>query len=599
MDASKDAGVGSVPLEAVLCTEELTRRASRRPDYKTENQALLTLARELTHTPGSVLRTLADLALKLCRGHSAGISLLEEDGRPGCLSPAGSHFRWYAVAGQWAPLVWNTTTPRDNGPCGTVLDRNITLLFSNAHRYYSQFAGVHPLLVEGLLVPFHVQGQAVGTVWVVAHDETRKFDAEDQRLLETLAAFAAAAYQAQLSITGLAKANQRLQIEILERQRAEDALRDAHRDRSEVLGMLAQELRNPLAPISNAVEILRRSGDDDKVLRPAAEMMQRQVGYLARLVDDLLDINHVTRGRIELHKEPVELSRVVRQAVESVRPLCENMNHELTVILPPQPTYVNADPTRLTQVVGNLLNNACKFTESGGNIRLTVDRKGGQALILVEDTGIGIAAEQLPGIFEMFTQADRSHERSRDGLGLGLTLARSLIELHDGTIEARSAGVGQGSEFVLRLPLLSGPPPVLRAATTGHKSVAKIQRRILVVDDSRDSAESMAMLLKLLGHEVQVAHDGLEAVEGAAAFQPNVILLDIGLPRLNGYEAARRIREQQRHESLTLVALTGWDQEEDRRRSEEAGFDAHLVKPVDFAALTTLLAESRPPHKNG
>ena len=254
----------SVPLESVLCTEELKRRPSRPPDYQAENQALLALAQELTNSPGSVLQRLVDIALELCRGHSAGISLLEEDGPPGGLSPGGDHFRWHAVAGQWAPLVWNTTTPRDYGPCGTVLDRNITLLFSNAHRYYTQFAGVHPLLVEGLLVPFHVDGQAVGTVWVVAHDESRKFDAEDQRLLESLATFAAMAYQARLSIAAQAKANQDLQAEIAERQRAEEALREADRRKSEFLAMLAHELRNPLAPIRNAVEILRRSGGDEQ-----------------------------------------------------------------------------------------------------------------------------------------------------------------------------------------------------------------------------------------------------------------------------------------------------------------------------------------------
>ena len=379
MDVLKYAAGASVPLESVLCTEELKRRPSRPPDYQAENQALLALAQELTNSPGSVLQKLVDIALELCRGHSAGISLLEEDGPPGSLSPGGNHFRWHAVAGQWAPLVWNTTTPRDDGPCGTVLDRNITLLFSNAHRYYTQFAGVHPLLVEGLLVPFHVDGQAVGTVWVIAHDETRKFDAEDQRLLESLATFAAAAYQARLSIAAQAKANQDLQAEIAERQRAEEALREADRRKSEFLAMLAHELRNPLAPIRNAVEILRRSGGDEHTVKPATEMMQRQVEHMVRLVDDLLDVSRISRGKIELRREPVELASIVHHAVEAVRPLCESMDHELTVTLPPQPTYLNADPSRLAQVVGNLLNNACKFTETGGRIRLSVEREGKQA----------------------------------------------------------------------------------------------------------------------------------------------------------------------------------------------------------------------------
>jgi signal transduction histidine kinase len=590
MDASNATGA-LVQLESVLCTEELKRRPSRPPDYQAENQALLALAQELTNSPGSVLQRLVDIALELCRGHSAGISLLEEDGPTGGLSPGGNHFRWHAVAGQWAPLVWNTTTPRDYGPCGTVLDRNITLLFSNAHRYYAQFAGVHPLLVEGLLVPFHVDGQAVGTVWVIAHDETRKFDAEDQRLLESLATLAATAYQARLLITAQAKANQDLQAEIAERQRAEEALREADRRKSQFLATLAHELRNPLAPIRNAVEILIRSGGDEQKVKPVTEMMQRQVGQMVRLVDDLLDVSRISRDKIELRREPIELASVVHHAVEAVRPVYESMDHELTVTLPPQPTYLNADPIRLAQVVGNLLNNACKFTEKGGRIRLTVEREGKHAVIRVQDTGIGIAAKQLLHIFEMFTQVDTSLERSRDGLGIGLTLVKKLVEMHGGTVEARSAGVGQGSEFVVRLPALSKPLPPLPREPSGVKPVATVQRRILVVDDNPDSADSLAMLLKLSGHEVHTAHDGLEAVEAAAKFQPDVILLDIGLPRLDGYEAARRIREQQRDKGLILVALTGWGQDEDRRRSEEAGFDAHMVKPVDLAALSNLLVE--------
>lgn len=597
MDAMKDATGASVALESVLCTEELKRRPSRPPDYQAENLALLALAHELTNSPGSVLQRLVDIALELCRGHSAGISLLEEYGPPGGLSPGGDHFRWHAVAGQWAPLVWNTTTPRDDGPCGTVLDRNTTLLFSNAHRYYAQFAGVDPLLVEGLLVPFYVDGQAVGTVWVIAHDETRKFDAEDQRLLESLATFAATAYQARLSIAAQAKTNQDMQAEIAERQRAEEALRDADRRKSEFLAMLAHELRNPLAAIRNAARILRLTGSEETPGKATIELMERQIGQVTRLVDDLLDISRISRGKIDLRREPIELGSVVNDAVEAVRVHSESKDHTLTVTLPPKPTYLNADPTRLAQVLGNLLNNACKFTERGGRIRLTVEVASSAgdapatAVIRVQDTGIGIAAEQLPCIFEMFTQLDTSLERSRDGLGIGLTLVKNLVDLHDGTVEARSAGVDQGSEFIVRLPVLSEPFPPLPQAPAGVKQVATVQHRILVVDDNWDSADSLAMLLRLSGHEVDTAHDGLEAVEAAATFHPDVILLDIGLPRLNGYEAARQIREQRRDKGLVMVALTGWGQEEDRRRSEEYGFDAHMVKPVDFDELSNLLVK--------
>ena len=376
-----------------------------------------------------------------------------------------------------------------------------------------------------------------------------------------------------------------------ERQQQADALVDLNRRKDEFLAMLGHELRTPLAPIRNGVEILRRFGRDEQKAKPATEMMQRQGEHMVRLVDDLLDMSRIARAKIELRKEPVELASAVHHAVEAVRPFCESMGHELTVTLPPEPMYLNADRVRVGQVVSNLLNNAFKFTDKGGRIWLTVERDRNQAVIRVQDTGIGIAADQLSRIFGMFAQADTSLERSRDGLGLGLALVKNLVEMHAGTVEARSEGVGQGSEFVVRLPLLSGPPPLPRKPSS-VKPVATVPRRILVVDDNQDSAESLATLLTLTGHEVHIAHDGLEALESAAAFQPEVILLDIGLPRLNGYEAARRIREQQPHKPPTLVALTGWGQEEDRRRTKEAGFDAHLLKPVDFAALTTLLAES-------
>lgn len=944
----------SISIESMLRTEELTRRPSRMPDYQSENQALLTLAQELTNSPENVLQKLADVALALCRGHSAGISLLEE-GPPGNLSPRGDRFRWHAVAGQWAPLIWNTTTRRDFGPCGTVLDHNCTQLFANAHHYYSQFAEIEPLLIEALLVPLYVGGQAVGTVWVVAHDDSRKFDAEDQRLLESLAAFAATAYQIRVSIAAQEKTNQDLLVEVTERKQAEVALRDsqvwlagqsealqaavngesleaslgalvrtvveqsgegdntraafylaspdglelhhvvgmpdsyakcvdgfkigpdslacglavytgkpittydvmteplwkpwrwlaekhdfravwsfpvqtsagrmvgtfamylreprnltpryqqlvavltqvaaiiisrhqeaneraraeaalrksegrlaaeagalsrlneassrlwqmsnlsegldemlaatidllgadmgniqlldggilriavqrgfgsnfldffrevtsedesacgrtlragsrtwiedvetdanyealrpiaraagyravqstplmsrggkplgmvsthfrsprrsdeqelrrldlyvrqaadfierykaeqqlrklaadlseADRRKSEFLAMLAHELRNPLAPIRNAVEVLRRSWQDEHKLRPATEMIQRQIDHMVRLVDDLLDVSRISRGKIELRREPLELASVIQQAVETIRPLCKSMGHELTVTLPHQPMLLNADPIRLTQVVSNLLNNACKFTMKGGRILLTVEQEGTKVVIRLQDTGIGIAAEQLAPIFDVFTQVDTSLDRSRGGLGLGLTLVNNLVEMHDGTVEARSAGIGHGSEFVVRLPLLSGSALPRDPSTV--EPVVTNRRSILVVDDNRDAAESLAMLLKIYGHEVHIAHDGLEAVEAASRLRLDVILLDIGLPGVDGYEAARRIRAQQREMSLMLVALTGWGQEEDRRRSEQAGFDAHMVKPVDFAALTKLLAES-------
>ena len=374
------------------------------------------------------------------------------------------------------------------------------------------------------------------------------------------------------------------------REEMERAL-DTDRRKTEFLAMLAHELRNPLAPIRNAVEILRRSGGDEQQRKPATEMIHRQVGQVVRLVDDLLDVSRISRGKIELRREPVELASIVQHAVEAARPLCTTMGHELTVTLPQEPVYLNADPARLSQVVGNLLNNACKFTGKGGRVRLTVEREGSQALLRVQDSGIGIAPEQRDRIFEMFAQVDASIERSRDGLGLGLALVRSLVELHEGTVEAYSAGVGQGSEFLVRLPILAGSPPPPSEPALSSPAPWK-PRQILVVDDNHDSAESLAMLLKLSGHETFTAYDGVAAVEAAATLRPEVVLLDIGLPNLNGHDTARRIREQPWGKEMVLIALTGWGQEEDRQRSREAGFDGHMVKPVDPAALMRVLAES-------
>ncbi|MGH8611031.1 MAG: hybrid sensor histidine kinase/response regulator, partial [Gammaproteobacteria bacterium] len=374
-------------------------------------------------------------------------------------------------------------------------------------------------------------------------------------------------------------------------------LLEADRRKNEFLAMLAHELRNPLAPIRNALEVLRlktRPNDRRKsvsAVEAASAMMERQIGQMVRLVDDLLDESRVSRGKIELRRERSELASAVHHGVEAARPLCERMDHELTVTLPPQPVYLNADPTRLAQVVGNLLNNACKFTDRGGRIGVTVVREGGEAVIRVRDTGIGIATEELPRVFEMFTQLDTSLERSRGGLGIGLTLVKNLVEMHGGTVEVHSAGLGQGSEFMVRLPILvetATPPP---PEPTVSEPIPTPPRRILVVDDNRDSAESLAILLKLTGNETHTAYDGLEALEAAAMFKPDVVLLDIGLPKMNGFEAARKIREQLWGKKMTLVALSGWGQDEDRQKSREAGFDGHMVKPVDYAALTKLLAE--------
>ena len=310
---------------------------------------------------------------------------------------------------------------------------------------------------------------------------------------------------------------------------------------------------------------------------------------MVRLIDDLLDVSRISRGKIMLRKERVDLAAVVNQAIEAARPMLADMDHELTVDIAKEPIYLSADSIRLAQVVGNLLNNACKFTPRGGRIRVSVERRDSQALVHVRDSGIGIAAEKLPAIFEMFSQVDTSLERTRQGLGIGLNLVRTLVEMHGGTVEAHSEGEGKGSEFTVCLPIVEAASANTSRPVADDGSAATGLLRILVVDDNRDSASSLALLLKRLGHAVEIAHDGAEAVEAAASFQPELVLLDIGLPKLNGYEAAPLIRKKCPDRKPVIVALTGWGQQDDRRRSEEAGFDAHMVKPVDFAELAKLL----------
>ncbi len=368
------------------------------------------------------------------------------------------------------------------------------------------------------------------------------------------------------------------------------ALKESNQRKDEFLAILAHELRNPLAPVKNAVQILRAKGPPLPELQWASEVIDRQVQQMTRLVDDLLDVSRISRGKIELRKERVELAGVLNTAVEASRPLIEKWGHQLAVALPPEPVYLEADRTRLCQVVLNLLNNAAKYTEQAGRIGLTAEREGEWVLIRVKDTGIGIPPEMLSRIFEMFTQADRSLERSQGGLGIGLTLVQRLVEMHGGRVTAHSAGPGQGSEFTVRLPVAPDTTGVAATSSEEEKAAAA-RRRILVVDDNRDAADSLAVLLRLLGNEVHTAYDGLEAVGASAAFVPDLVLLDIGLPKLNGYDAARRIREQYAGRGMVLVALTGWGQEEDRRRSKEAGFDHYMTKPVEIASLQQLLAE--------
>jgi signal transduction histidine kinase len=373
-------------------------------------------------------------------------------------------------------------------------------------------------------------------------------------------------------------------------------LREADQRKDQFLVTLAHELRNPLAPIRNALEIMRLASTSGPAAEQARAMMERQVTQLVRLVDDLLDVSRITRDKLELRKESVELTAVIASSVEISRPIIEASGHQLTVTLPPEPIHLDADLIRLAQVFSNLLNNAARYTNQNGQIWLTAERHGDEVVVKVRDTGLGIPPDMLPKVFEMFTQVSPSAGRSQGGLGVGLALVKRLVEMHGGSVRAHSDGPGKGSEFTVRLPVsveaTSHAPPLPKAER--EKAVAPATLRVLVVDDNKDAADSLSTLLNIGGMEVRTAYDGLDAVEAAEAFNPDVVFLDIGLPQLSGYDVAHRIREQPWGRDMVLVAMTGWGREEDRRRSEDAGFNVHVVKPVDSVALKELLAGVSP-----
>jgi signal transduction histidine kinase/CheY-like chemotaxis protein len=400
---------------------------------------------------------------------------------------------------------------------------------------------------------------------------------------------AAVAIAALLLGAGIAE----LRREVLERRRLEGELRrhaaellEGDRRKDEFLAMLAHELRNPLAPIQTAAHLARLKGPLEPDLQWANDVIVRQAQHLTRLVDDLLDVSRITRGKIHLQKQRVDVAAVVARAVEACRPLLDARKHTLHMSTPVDPVEVEGDPTRLSQIVANLLNNAAKYTEEGGHIRLTLERSATQAIVHVRDNGIGISADLLPHVFDLFVQADRSLDRAQGGLGIGLTLVKSLVEAHGGTVTATSDGIGKGSEFSVQLPLAVAAAAHVNGASSSPKG-AVARRRILIVDDNTDAAQSLGAFMRLAGHETRVTYDGPAALSAAGEFNPDVVLLDIGLPGMSGYDVARHLRAQAGN--LLLIAVTGYGQEEDRQRAREAGFDHHFVKPVDPEILGALL----------
>ena len=370
-------------------------------------------------------------------------------------------------------------------------------------------------------------------------------------------------------------------------RRRQYELRESDRGKDEFLATLSHELRNPLAPLRNCLHVLHRSGTPGDAVRPLYALMERQVNQLVRLVDDLLELSRVTRGALSLRIERVKLADILKSAIETSEPAIAAGGHRLLVALPPRTVWLDGDPVRLAQIVGNLLTNAARYTDPGGEVTVEGRVEEDGVVIAVRDNGSGISAEALPRVFDMFSRGDRKQHRGEAGLGIGLGIARRLAEMHRGTLEAHSAGTGRGSEFLVRLPA-AGPAP--GAALETPEEAVVPPARILIVDDNRDAADSLRMVLEALGSEVRLANDGPEALAVYAAWSPAIVLMDIGMPGMDGYEVARRLRAAYPAAGTSLIALTGWGQEEDRRLAAAAGFDHHLVKPVEIAALRTLLA---------
>ena len=425
----------------VIRTEQLKSRFTREPDFEAENRALVELAQTLAANPSQILNRLVNLVLELCQAGSSGISILDSEtgGNP-------EQFRWHALAGPWSSKYLGSVLPRDFSPCGVVLSRNNVELMANPSQYYHYIAAIDPPCHEVLLAPFSRDGRPVGTIWAVMHAEHRHFDAEDARVLASVAKFASAGYQA-------LKANEALEAYGKERAREAEALAEANKSKDEFIATIAHELRNPMGPIRNTSTLLLRGSSDPALVKRAAEIIERQSSVVVRLINDLLDISRMRRGSLELHRSRVNLADVLRAALESSLLFTQGCTHQLKIDLAEEPIYVEGDAIRLTQVLGNLLDNAAKYTDADGQVSVRLALEGTHAVIAISDSGIGISANEIDSIFEMFAQAGQTgRSRSHGGLGIGLHLARKLVEAHNGVLTAASPGPGKGSTFSVKLP---------------------------------------------------------------------------------------------------------------------------------------------------
>ncbi len=535
---------------------ELQSRPDRQPNYETEHAALAALATEMGENPRNTLQKLVEIALTLCKADTAGISILE-----------GNSFRWEALAGVFASRK-NDTMPRDASPCGVCIDQNATQLMYLPDRLFPALVS-EPRFVEALLVPFHHHGKPIGTVWVAAHNYQRKFDREDERVVRTLARFAEAGWQ-------LWKAYE------------DEAESSRHKD--EFLAMLGHELRNPLAAILNAKDILQNLTLDDTKAVHAIGVVSRQSQHLGRMVEDLIDLTRIGHGKLKLHPEMVDLRTIIDRSVETSRAQIDRRRQHVSITLPARPITLEADPLRLAQLLSNLVDNAAKYSPVGGELSIEVALGADHVCIGVRDNGIGIPKEQLDNIFDMFTQLEGSQTSGPRGMGMGLALVRSLADLHGGTVGVVSDGAGKGSLFTVRLPIVPESPLTDRAKETIKQEVGPVAgHRVLLVDDNCDFAESMAELLAMDGHVADIAQNGAVALDMLGKFNPDVVFLDIGLPGMDGYRLARRIREQTGKPNLVVITLSGYGQEEHLRLSKAAGCDGHLMKPVHPTVLRNLL----------
>jgi len=433
-------------------------------------------------------------------------------------------------------------------------------------------------MTSAIIVPLKVQGKILGAATFLQAESSRRYSSEDLLFAEEIAQNTANA---------------------IENARLYQRMRESDNAKTQFLSMLAHELRNPMAPILSSLDLLNFHAENNSELQQTTELMGRQVRQMSRLLDDLLDVSRIIHGKIQLTKKDFDLNTVIQFALETTRGLKEEFGHTLSVSLPSRPVYIHADPVRIEQIIVNLLNNAYKYTEPRGTVWLTVTEQNSEAVIRIKDTGIGISPQMLPKIFELFSQADNTLSRSYGGMGIGLTLVKNLVQMHGGTVTANSAGLGTGSEFVIRLPIETAsaqPQPQANFGFEGNGSPhsptpqpSRPAQRILVVDDNKDAAHALGRLLQKIGHEVAYAYDGPSAVTTALNYQPGIILLDIGLPEMDGYEVAQRIRKTSMLQGVLLVAISGYGQEEDKIRSEEAGFDYHFTKPIGLDTLTKIL----------